>query len=424
MDGFRTRGQPVAVGAIRAMLGSGFPHALLLAGPGGVGKTTLALDIAAALLCEAVDPSIRPCRTCRSCRMVEHGNHPDVHRLAPLGAGALIPIGGREDRGVRDLVGELSLMPVEGGARVAIVERAERMTEDAQSALLKTLEEPPARTTIILCTDDEERVLPTIRSRSARVRLGPVGVREVEAVLVAHGVADAPTAARLARITDGRPGHAIAYARAPEAVVIRGEVARTLLDLHRAGLAARLTGFRDLAVRAGDMVRALEAGIARAALDDGAPPAGAVAGSRGRGRSRSAAGVLVAASALAGPSTPNAGVAPLAASAETSADDAEPVDDRTARVPAAERRRAALALLEIWRGLVRDLGLVVAGEPGSVRDQDLLDDLEAAARAMTTAAIGATLGRLDVAAERLEGNVSPELVLDVLAIHWTAAGAG
>jgi DNA polymerase III delta' subunit len=423
VDGFRTRGQPVAVAAIRAMLGSGFPHAILLAGPAGVGKTTLALDIAAALLCTADDPSSRPCRTCRGCRMVEHGNHPDVHRLAPLGAGALIPIGGREDRGVRDLVGELSLMPVEGGARVAIVERAERMTEDAQSALLKTLEEPPARTTIILATDDEERVLPTIRSRSARVRLGPVGPREVEAVLVAQGVADAPTAARLARITDGRPGHAIAYARAPEAVVLRGEIARTLLDLHRAGLTARLTGLRELAVRASDMIRAIEAGTARAALDGGAPPAGAVAGSRGRGRSRKMAGVLVATAALAGPSASNAGTAPQSVPDERSANDAEPADDRTARVPAAERRLGALALLQIWRGLVRDLGLVVVGEPGAVRDQDLMDDLVAAAGEMTTPAIGAALGRLDVAAECLEGNVSPELVLDVLAIHWAPAGA-
>ena len=413
MDGMRTRGQPVAIAAIRAMLGSGLPHAILLAGPGGIGKTTLALDVAAALLCGAAEPSARPCRACRGCRMVDHGNHPDLHRLAPVGAGATIPIGGREDRGVRDLVAELSLMPVEGGARVAIIERAERMTEDAQSALLKTLEEPPAGTTILLCADDEERLLPTISSRSARVRLGAVGPRDVEAVLVGQGVADAPTAARLARITDGRPGHAIAYALAPEAVVLRGEIARTILDLHGAGLTARLTGLRELALRAAEMARALDAGSARSAQDTG--PA---AGPRGRGRGRAGA----ANGALGGPPASAPPAAAASSDEPAGGDEPPPGDERAARVPAAERRRGALALLEIWRTVVRDLGLVVVGAPGSVRDQDLIDDLLPAAGRLTTASVGAALGRLDVAAERLEGNVSPELVLDVLALHWTAAG--
>ena len=64
------------------------PHAILLAGPEGVGKTTLALDLAAGLLCTASDPTDRPCRACRACRMVEHGNHPDVHWLRPEGPAA------------------------------------------------------------------------------------------------------------------------------------------------------------------------------------------------------------------------------------------------------------------------------------------------------------------------------------------------
>ena len=92
----------------------------------------------------------------------------------PVGPGRQVVIGGRDARyrGVRDLIGELALMPVEGGARVAIIEGAERMNEDAQSALLKTLEEPPAGVTIILCADGEARLLPTVRSRCFRVRLG------------------------------------------------------------------------------------------------------------------------------------------------------------------------------------------------------------------------------------------------------------
>ena len=208
MDGLRTRGQPVAVAAVEAMLAiRPAARPVLLVGPAGIGKTTLAVDIAAALLCEPRIRSDRPCGACRGCRMVEHGNHPDLHRLAPAGAGGLIPIGGRDERGVRELVGELALMPVEGGARVAIVEAAQRMTEDAQSAFLKTLEEPPADTTIILCADDEERLLPTIRSRCVRLRLGPMGrARRRGDPRGARASADAPTAARLARIADGRPG--------------------------------------------------------------------------------------------------------------------------------------------------------------------------------------------------------------------------
>jgi hypothetical protein len=90
------------------------------------------------------------------------------------------------------------------------------------------------------------------------------------------------------------------------------------------------------------------------------------------------------------------------------------------RVAPAERRAAALALLAIWRDVARDLALVTLGEPAEVRQVDLLDDLEAAARRLPAAFAPVQLRRLDVAGERLEGNVSPELVLDALAIGWSA----
>ena len=196
MEGARTRGQAAALDAVAAMIRGPAPQAVLFVGPDGVGKTTLALDLAAGLLCTAA-PSVRPCRVCRACRLVEHGSHPDLHRLGPVGPGRQVVIGGPEAkyRGVKDLIGELSLMPVEGGARVAIVEGADRMNEDAQSALLKTLEEPPAGVTIALCADQEARLLPTVRSRCFRVRLGLVNSRDIERIVADHDLADPPTAA-------------------------------------------------------------------------------------------------------------------------------------------------------------------------------------------------------------------------------------
>ena len=394
-DGFRTRGQPAAVAAARAMLRGGMPHALLLTGPTGAGKSTLANDIAAALLCRDPDPVRHPCRECRSCRALEHDNHPDLHRLGTTGAGAVIPIGGpgREERGVRDLVRELSLLPVEGGARVAIISAADRMTEDAQAAFLKTLEEPPAGTVLILTAADEERLLDTIRSRCVRIRLGPVPRRDVEALLVDEGLADAPLAARLARLSGGRPGDAIALARAPASLVIRGEVGRTLLDLIVATRSDRLRVGRDLLSRTAEMT----AGLVQAAQPG--QPARTSRGRRGTG--------------------PAGDAAPTLAPHEGAADDPD-VPGPALRVPAAERRAAALVLVGIWRDVVRDLALVHLGEPGDVRQVDLLDDLEAAAGRVQPTFAATQLGRLDTAGERLDGNVSPELVVDALVLGWVA----
>ena len=89
---------------------------MLVAGPARSGKTTLALDLAAGLLCLADDPNDRPCRDCAACRKIDHGNHPDVHALAPTGAGGQIRI----DQ-ARALITDLALLPLEGRVRIAVI---------------------------------------------------------------------------------------------------------------------------------------------------------------------------------------------------------------------------------------------------------------------------------------------------------------
>jgi DNA polymerase-3 subunit delta' len=398
VDGFRTVGHPAAVAAVHAMLGSSVPHALLICGPASVGKVSLALDVAAGLLCSGATGANRPCRTCRTCRMVEHGNHPDLHWLLPTGAGQQIQVGkddSPESGTVRGLNADLVLLAMEAGQRVVIVRDAQQANDVAQNALLKLLEEPPPGTTIILCADDEELMLPTIKSRCARIRLGTVAIPDVERLLVDRGLADPPTAARLARLTGGRAGLAMAYAAAPDAVTIRGELARSLLDLLAAGPATRLAAARLLQARAGELAQQLEQALVAA------PDPEVAAGRRGKGR---------------GSAKPAGNDEPgdVVETVTTEADEA----DAPAKATAKDRRRSTAQLLEVWRDVARDLVLAERGARRTVRDPALLEELDEAARDLPPGAAAMFLPRIAEADGLVKANVTPELLLDVLLLAW------
>ena len=370
MTGFHTRGHPAAVSAVaRAVALERPPHALLLAGSGGVGKTTLALDLAAGLLCRDEDPSARPCRTCPGCRKVEHGNHPDLHRLAPDGAGEQIRL-----FQVQRLSTDLSLLPMEGRWRVAIIEAAHRLNPDAQNALLKTLEEPVGFACIILAADDPAALLPTVVSRAARLRLGPVLVADIAALLVERGSLDASRATAVARASGGRPGLALSLAADPDAVLAADRLSRQLLDLTHADRRRRLALVSDL--------------LADAALLDAAV----------RGK-------------------PPAEGAPRPASRRAP----RPGTGAGGRAAPAERRRAAIRVLLTWREVGRDLAVVCRGGAVEVRNPSLLDELRAAAAGIDEAALLDFLERLDGLAAAIEAYANPELALDALVLAWPRA---
>ncbi|MCX7149396.1 MAG: DNA polymerase III subunit delta' [Rhodocyclales bacterium] len=177
-------------GAIRErLLGQGLeklPHAILLVGPTGVGKTAFSEQLAALLLCESITRELTACRGCQACRWLEAGNHPDFRRVAPDGdnegeEGTAEKIGEKiRKRGssiiridqIRELEAFVFVGSHRNGNRVVLVTEAEAMNPPAANSLLKILEEPPTSVYFILVSSRAKSLLPTIRSRCRVIPFG------------------------------------------------------------------------------------------------------------------------------------------------------------------------------------------------------------------------------------------------------------
>jgi DNA polymerase III subunit delta' len=181
----RIAGQAAAIDVLHRSAASGrLAHALLFVGPPGVGKGLAARLLATALLCQQVPESeLDACGQCASCRMMQSGGHPDFLSVAcPEGKSELpieLLVGSRENRGGEGLCHDLSLRPMVGRRRVAVIDDADRMSNESANALLKTLEEPPPYAVMVLIAADSSKILPTIRSRCQTVRFMPLDASHV-----------------------------------------------------------------------------------------------------------------------------------------------------------------------------------------------------------------------------------------------------
>lgn len=192
---------------------SGLRHAYLFVGPDGIGKRTLALHMAQALSCQSPPEAGGFCGACRACRMIARGEFPDLQVVELQAGESQIAI----DQ-MRELQRSLSLSPFEGRWRVAVLLDLQAASDEAQNALLKTLEEPPPQVVLLVTARSVEAVLPTIVSRCEVIPLRglPTGVLRQE--LERRG-AEPETARLIAALSGGRPGMALElYADADELV--------------------------------------------------------------------------------------------------------------------------------------------------------------------------------------------------------------
>ena len=150
----------------RAITDGTLPHAFLVSGPEGSGKATLATEIAAALNCERRGGGELPCHMCNSCRRIKDGSFIDVKWLEKPKDKMTIGVG--EVRTFRE---DMFLSATESDYNVYIIDDADKMTPNAQNALLKVFEEPPSNVVIFMLTESDDAILTTIKSRAQYVAM-------------------------------------------------------------------------------------------------------------------------------------------------------------------------------------------------------------------------------------------------------------
>jgi len=258
-------GQDRAVAALRrALRADRVAHAYVFAGHPGVGKMTAALEFARALVCQ--DSSDDACGKCGPCGKVARGTHPDMHWIEPEGAGRQIKIGAFRDRETGEgLLKDLSLKPYEADRKIALIDDAHAMNLAAANCLLKTLEEPPPRSVLILVTPRPDALPETVLSRCHIIRFALLRPEVIQGQLEGRGI-DTAAAQFLARSSGGSLGRALEMAEEAHLPELRQKVLQMLTGLAESNVIEQCSQFTAM-VRELSESRAESRSIAEWLLD-------------------------------------------------------------------------------------------------------------------------------------------------------------
>jgi DNA polymerase-3 subunit delta' len=233
----------------------------LFVGPQGVGKRTFALQLAQGLLCESnADDSIDPCDQCPACQQVIAATHPDLIQVSRPAGKAFIPvelfIGDKEHRRQRGLCHDIGLKPFSGKRKIAIIDDADFLNVEGANSLLKTLEEPPSNSILILIGTSEQQQLSTIVSRSQVIRFSPLSDENVATILGRINLETEIPIAELAPASGGSIERAKKLIQ-PDVLEFRNAFHRRLATLDPAGngYTSDVLGFIDTAGKDGSAKR-------------------------------------------------------------------------------------------------------------------------------------------------------------------------
>lgn len=232
-------------------------HAYLFCGPPGLGRRTLALRFAQAVNCPTPSAPGEPCGTCRDCRQIAAMQHPDLDIIQ-----ALDEDGQPKENGmilvenIDHLPVKVLLKPYQSRYKIVLILRFQQANISSANKLLKTLEEAPAHTILLLTADNPEQLLPTIVSRCEVLRLRPLPVADVEQDLLEQGV-EAERASLLAHISGGRPGFARRLVQDDSLLTLREERLNDLQSLLRASRVEKFAYAEKIAKEKESMRQAL-----------------------------------------------------------------------------------------------------------------------------------------------------------------------